>query len=119
MSGSGISALIQIGASLENEFDSIEVIAIGAPPTAAAGDCTMEVCGQFLFYTVALYGPEIRLSAQPMDTADMPDLLLRSRDNVAGWQTVRGVIAALERSQTQSLQRPIETGIGPDDFVIG
>ena len=119
MSGSGLPAMIHAGAWLANEFGSIEVIAIGSPPTAPAGDCTMEVCGQFLFYTVALYGPEIRLSAQPMDTGDAPDLLLRSRDNAAGWQTVRGVIAALERHEIKSLERPIEAGTGEFGWVIG
>ena len=44
----------------------------------------MQVCGRLLFYTFALYGAEIRLSAQPMDTGDAPDLLLRSRDNPGG-----------------------------------
>jgi hypothetical protein len=122
MSGSGLPAMIHTGAQIANEFSSIEVIAIGAPPTAPAGDCTMEVCGQFLCYTVALYGPEIRLSAQPMDTGDALDLLLRSRDNAAGWETVRGVISALERHEIQSLARPIEAWDGRDGangFVIG
>ena len=54
-----------------------------------------------------------------MDTGDAPDLLLRSRDNAAGWQTVRGVIAALERHEIKSLVRPIEAGTGEFGWVIG
>jgi hypothetical protein len=108
MGGSGLSALIRIGAELENEFDSIEVIALGRSATAPVDDFTMEVCGQYLFYTVALAGPQIRLSAQPMDTGAAPDLLLRTGDNENGWATTRGVIAALERYQIRSLERPIE-----------
>ena len=54
MGFTGLLAMIHAGAWLENEFSSIEVIAIGTSATAPAGDCTMEVCGRFLFYTVAL-----------------------------------------------------------------
>jgi hypothetical protein len=103
-----LSALIRIGAELEHEFASIEVIEIGRPATGPEQDFTMQVCGRWLFYTVALYGPQIRLSAQPMDTGAAPDLLLRDRDNENGWQTARGVIAALERYEIKSLERPIE-----------
>jgi hypothetical protein len=74
MGGSGISAMIRAGAWLENEFDNIEVIEIGRPATAPEQDFTMQVCGRFLFYTIALYGPQIHLSAQPMDAGAAPDL---------------------------------------------
>ena len=110
MSGSGISALIRIGAWLEHEFDSIEVIEIGRPATAPEQDFTMQVCGRFLFYTIALYGPQIHLSAQPMDTGAAPDLLLRTGDNENGWQTVRGVIAALERHENPIVRAPDRSG---------
>jgi hypothetical protein len=119
MSGSGLSALIRIGAELENEFDSIEVIEIGRPATAPEQDFTMQVCGRFLSYTISLYGPQIRLSAQPMDTGAPPDLLLRTGDNENGWQTVRGVIAALERHEIRSLERPIEAAGDDRDDANG
>ena len=47
-----------------------------------------------------------------MATGAAPDFLLRSRDNAAGWQTVRGLIAALERHEIKSLVNPIEAGHG-------
>ena len=72
MGASGLSAMINAGAALEHEFDSIEVIEIGRPATAPEQDFTMQVCGRFLFYTIALYGPQMYLSAQPMDTGDPP-----------------------------------------------
>jgi hypothetical protein len=119
MSGSsGLSAMIRAGAVLENEFESIEVIAIGRSATAPVDDYTMEVGGRFLFYTVALCGPQIHLSAQPMDTGAAPDLLLRAADNENGWRTVAGVIGALERHEIKSLRRPIEAGTGEFGWVI-
>ena len=117
--GSGLSAMINAGAALENEFDSIELIEIGRPATAPEQDFTMQACGRFLSYTIALFGPQIHLSAQPMDTGAAPDLLLRTGDNENGWQTVRGVIAALERHEIRSLARPIEAGTGEFGWVIG
>jgi hypothetical protein len=103
----GLSALIRIGAELEHEFASIEVIEIGRPATGPEQDFTMQVCGRWLFYTVALY---------PADPPERPadgyrrgaGSLLRDRDNENGWQTARGVIAALERSEIKSLERPME-----------
>ena len=119
MSGSGLSAMIRIGAELEHQFSSIEVIEIGRPATGPEQDFTMQVCGRWLFYTVALYGPQIRLSAQPMDTGAAPDLLLRDRDNENGWQTARGVIAALERYEIKSLERPMEAAGDDRDDANG
>ena len=119
---SGLSAMINAGAALEHEVDSIQVIEIGRPATAPEQDFTMQVCGRFLSYTIALYGPQIHLSAQPMDVGDPPDLLLRTGDNENGWQTVRGVIAALETHGITSLARPIKAWDGYDGangFVIG
>ena len=115
----GLSALIRIGAELEHEFASIEVIEIGRPATGPEQAFTMQVCGRWLFYTVALYGPQIRLSAQSMDTGAAPDLLLRDRDNENGWQTARGVIAALERYEIKSLERPMEAAGDDRDDANG
>ena len=87
----GLSALIRIGAELEHEFASIEVIEIGRPATGPEQDFTMQVCGRWLFYTVALYGPQIRLSAQPMDTGAAPDLLLRDKAMKTGGKRPAGL----------------------------
>ena len=105
--GAGLSALIRIGAELEHEFGSIEVIEIGRPATGPEQDFTMQVCGRWLFYTVALYGPQIHLSAQPMDTGDPPDLLLRDRDNERLANDARCHRRA-GTDEIKSLERPIE-----------
>jgi hypothetical protein len=47
MGASSLSGMINAGAWLENEFDSIEVIEIGRPATAPEQDFTMQVCGRF------------------------------------------------------------------------
>ena len=54
-----------------------------------------------------------------MDTGAPPDLLLRTGDNENGWQTVRGVIAALERHEIRSLERPIEAAGDDRDDANG
>ena len=83
-------------------------------------DCVLEVAGR---WRLALRGPEVRLAAGLMDTAAAPETLLRSPDVAAGWQTVRRLIAALERNAIKSLQRPIEVGgpsvDGDNCWVIG
>jgi hypothetical protein len=119
MGASSLSAMINAGAVLEHTFDSIEAIEIGRPATAPEQDFTMQLCGRFLSYTISLYGPQIRLSAQPMDTGAPPDLLLHTGDNENGWQTVRGVIAALERHEIRSLERPIEAAGDDRDDANG
>jgi hypothetical protein len=61
MSGSsGLSAMIRAGAVLENEFESIEVIAIGRSATAPVDDYTMEVGG-------ALERHEIKSLRRPIE----------------------------------------------------
>ena len=116
MSGSGLSALIYCGAWLANEFD-LEVLTCGRAANDA--DSVLELCDRFLFFTISLNVTGVTLAAQPMDTGDGPDLLLRTSDNENGWQTTRGVIAALERHGIKSLERPIEAGTGEFGWVIG
>jgi hypothetical protein len=115
----GISALIQIGAELEHDA-GMEAIACGRGAVSDE-DCVLEICGKFLAYRIALRGVEVRLSAQPMDTAAAPEMLLRAPDSRAGWETVRRLCAALEGHEIKALHtRPLEVGPpGPDCFVIG
>ena len=117
MGGSGLSAMIQTGAWLGNEFD-MEAIACGRGATSDE-DCVLQICGRFLFFTITLRAGGVTVAAQPMDSGAAPDLLLRAADNPAGWQTVRGLIAALERHGVKSLERPIEAGTGEFGWVIG
>jgi hypothetical protein len=119
MGGSGLSALIHLGAELENDFsDGLETISIGAsadPDESAA----MEICGKHLEYRIALRNDGgVWLSASLMDAPPAPDLLLRDRDSETGWRTVRGVVSALERHAVKSLERPIEAGEGEFGWVI-
>ena len=120
MGGSGLPAMIQAGAWLGDEFD-MEAIACGRGESDA--DCAvLEICGRFLFFTITLRVDGVTVAALPMDTGAAPDLLLRAADNPAGWRTMRGVIAALERHEIKSLERPIEAWDGHDGangFVIG
>ncbi|CEF48927.1 unnamed protein product [uncultured bacterium] len=94
MNSSGISALIQISAQLENDF-GMETLSIGSPAVGDA-DCILQIAAPWLAYEISLLGGAILLSAIPMDSAEPPDLLLRDKDTETGWATTRGVINALE-----------------------
>jgi hypothetical protein len=112
MGGSGLPALIYAGAWLGNEF-GMEAIACGRGALSNA-DCVLEICGKFLFFTITLRAGDVTVAAQPMDAGDPPDLLLRIGDNENGWDTIRRLVASLERNQVKSLQRPIESGEAGD-----
>jgi hypothetical protein len=92
MSGSGLSALIRLGASLENDW-GMEAIACGRGALADE-DCVLEICGRWLAFRIALHGPEVRTAACLMDAADPPETLLRSPDTEAGWDTAQRLIAS-------------------------
>jgi len=111
--------MIHLGAQLENDL-GMEVIAIARPATAPAEDYVMEVCGAFLFFTVAYTPARSTWPATPMDAGNAPALLLRSRDDEPGWTTTDRLIRAMEEHGTRSLERPIEIGYGegPDCWLI-
>jgi len=114
----GVRALIDLAVALEDEF-AMETIALGRADDDA--DSVLEIAGRWLCYRIALYGPEARLAATPMDGIAPPETLLRSPDTAAGWDTVRRLIASLERHGVKSLARPIESGepgIDGDAWVI-
>ena len=120
MGGSGISAMINVGATLELEFENLIVVSIGRPAVGDEDDCEMQIYGAQLAYRITLRAGGVTLGAALMDSAEGAwDLLLRAADNPAGWQTVRGLIAALERHGVKSLERPIEAGTGEFGWVIG
>ena len=108
----GIRALIDLAASLEDQF-AMETLALGRSATDDA-DSALEIAGRWLLYRIALHGPEVRLAASLMDGIAPPETLLRSPDSDPGWDTVRRLAASLERNAIQSLQRPIEVGEPPD-----
>jgi hypothetical protein len=118
-SGSGVAAMVRAAVSFETDL-AMEVLTIGKLEDPLE-DCVLEVCGKWLAYRIALHGGGAFLSAQLMDAGDEPDLLLRVRDDAAGWQTVSRVVAALEKHEIRSLARPIEIGTpadGDDCIVI-
>jgi hypothetical protein len=117
MNSSGISALIHIGAQLENDF-GMETLSIGSPAVGDA-DCILQIAAPWLAYEISLHGGAILLSAIPMDSAEPPDLLLRDKDTETGWATTRGVINALEKYQIKSLERPIEAAGDDRDDANG
>ena len=120
MGSSGLSAMIQLGASLENEL-GMEAITCGRGASAGE-DCVLEICGEWLAFRVALHGAEIRLAAALMDGDGTYEMLLRSHDDSAGWDTVKRLVSALEVNQIKALwPRPIEVGrVGDADaWVIG
>jgi hypothetical protein len=115
----GVRELIDLAVALEDEF-GMETIALGRADDDA--DSVLEIAGRWLCYRIALYGPEARLAATPMDAAAAPETLLRSPDTATGWQTVKGVVNALEVHKIKSLERPIEAWDGYDGasgWVIG
>jgi hypothetical protein len=113
MGNSGLSALIRLGAELENALE-LGTIAIGKSLDPSES-YMMETSGAHLCYRISLRNDGgVWLSASLMDGPGEPDLLWRDKDTEAGWQTLSGVVSALERSAVKSLQRPIEAR-GYDD----
>jgi hypothetical protein len=45
-----------------------------------------------------------------MDAGDEPQQLLSGADGAKGWRTICRLVAARERNQVKSLERPIEAG---------
>ena len=65
MSGSGLSALIRIGAQLENDLN-LETLNIGRSADGRR-DYAMGICGRFLAFTITLHGDELRVAASSND----------------------------------------------------
>lgn len=118
MSNSEVGGMVRAGAWCENTLGT-EVLSIGRSADNSIEDCVMAICGRWLAYRIALRGGWIWLFASLMDSADKPELLLNVGDGETGWKTICQLIAALERNQVKSLERPIEAGEGRDEFVIG
>ena len=124
MSGSsGLSAMIAAAAAFETELgmETLSIRSLPAPGADPCRDCTMEICGRWLAYTVSLRGAEVHLSAVPMDSPAAPEFIVRLADSAGGWDTLRRLIASMGRHEVRSLQRPIEVGEPgePDAWVIG
>ena len=87
-----------------------------------ANDCSAEIAGEFLLYTLSLGAGEIYLSATPMDSVAPPQMLLRCVDNTTGWGTVSKLMRAMEEHRIRSLERPIVingfAADGSDSWII-
>jgi hypothetical protein len=108
MSGSGLNAMINLGAWLGNEF-GMEAISCGRGATAHE-DCVLETCGKWLLFRIALRSNEVYLAASTLDDTAPAQTLLRATDTAVGWDTVRRLIAAMETHEVRDLKRPIEVG---------
>ena len=106
MGSSGLSALIRTGAELSLEFE-MEPLSCGSVGDA---DYALEIAGRHLVFRIALQGAENRLAAALMDGDGTYEMLLRARDDAAGWQTVHKLIAALEKHGIRSLRRRSRRG---------
>jgi hypothetical protein len=121
MGNSGLSAMIGAGAALEHEFENLIVVSIGCPAEGAEGEYSMEAYGAQLAYRITLRDSGVMLGAGLMDSAPAAwDLLLRTTDDGCGWNTIKRLVASLERNGVRSLARPIRVGeVGdPDAWVI-
>jgi hypothetical protein len=111
--------MIHLAAELETNLDGMETLSIGR--SAVAGeDCTLEICGTWLCYRIVLREGDVHVSANLMDDASPPDLLLRARDTASDCEVVRRLISSMERNGVKSLERPIESGYGdgPENWII-
>jgi hypothetical protein len=119
--GSGISAMLRLGAGLELEQDvALETISIGPVGNSLAGAYQLETCGAFLLYRVTIAGAEVHVSASLADSIAEPAHLLRTQDCEEGWRLCFAFISSLERHGVRSLVRPIVFGTPgePDAWVI-
>jgi hypothetical protein len=71
MSGTGLSAMVHAAAAFENDL-GMETLSIGRGALSDE-DSVLEIAGRWLCYRVALRGPEVRLAAALMDTAQAPE----------------------------------------------
>jgi hypothetical protein len=120
--GSGLGALIRLGASVELDSD-LQTIFIGCPTTAAytttfvgcpeghlGADYELETTGNHLLYRVAIVGAEVHVCASLLDSIGVPELLLKTPDSEDGWRLCSRFISALEKYEVRSLERPITVG---------
>ena len=108
MGMSGISALIHTAARLELDF-GLETLAITCPENAP-GDCTLEIAGRFLLYSIGIYNEGIHVAASLLDATASPEHLLHCPDNEQGWELGTRFITSLEKYEVRSLVRPILVG---------
>ena len=119
---SGLGALIRLGASVELD-SNLQTIFIGAPepgvytttfvgcPERCLGaDYELETAGHFLLYRIAIVSQGVHVSASPLDSINVPELLLKTEDNENGWRLALAFISSLEKFAVCSLERPILVG---------
>lgn len=119
MADSGVAAQVQAAAWLI-QTHGLEVMSFGRPAVSKFYACKLESTGKHLLYDITLDHNWILFSVRLMDRADPPEQLMTVVDNAEGWQTICRLVAAMERSELQSLERPIHVGseLGPGAFYI-
>jgi hypothetical protein len=119
----GLSAAINLAAACENELAMV-VLAIGPLPEPGAHpalDCSLELAGDFLLYSIAVKRTGVYLSAAPLDGAGVLEFLVRFNDTAEEWAALVRLVRALEVNAIRSLHpRPLEVGYGdgPDNWII-
>jgi hypothetical protein len=88
----------------------IETLSIERECFDRMDSCTLIATGKWLAYHITLDGGWVFLRVQLMDAGDEPQQLLSGADGAKGWRTICRLVAALERNQVKSLERPIEAG---------
>ena len=105
----GVGGLVQLGAWCKVSR-GMEVLAMGRGALSEE-DCIMDVCWTLARLQNLAPARSIWLAASPMDSCAAPDLLLRHRDDQAGWQTLRRLLCALEAIQAaKAAAKGKETG---------
>ncbi len=82
MSGSGISAMIQMAAKCENDL-GLTTLSIGRS-SDPNNDRMLEIGGDHLMFTITLIKERILVAAQVMDRPDPPDFFLKIEDSPEG-----------------------------------
>jgi hypothetical protein len=117
-SSSGVAAMLRFALYAEDEL-GIATLELGRQGLDRKDSCTWIGTGKHLCFHVMIDGGFVFVSAQLMDLGEEPLALATFSDTKQGWQDTLSLIAALERNEVRSLQKPIEAGLGENGWVIG
>jgi hypothetical protein len=117
-SSSGVAAMLRFALYAEDEL-GITTLELGRQGLDRKNSCTWIGTGTWLCYCVMIDGGFVFVSAQLMDLGEEPLALATFGDTKQGWQDTLSLVMALERHEVQSLQKPIEAGLGEHGWVIG
>jgi hypothetical protein len=113
------AVLVRLGVWLETQLNH-DVVACGRSVDDVE-DSVLISHGRFLGYRIAIDKGWILLWLQALDSPVQGwDFVLKAPEDRKGegFKKVSQVIRALERQKIKTLDRPIVTGIGPNDYAI-